>query len=170
MRIDFDNLSDGEGKTEKDKLSAEDVMKEILELSQTELVVLSKSWDMFMAALGGERETVGDAIFGALSDRLICIKEAFKGRPRAIISLNLFNGFRLLCDKASNPQDRGRRNLGVQAFGQRDHSATRGWRHRSLFGVGAAERTSASSRLNQCVAKDADLHGILLQVYQCNLH
>ncbi|CAK9064261.1 unnamed protein product [Durusdinium trenchii] len=60
---------------------------------------------MFMAALGGERETVGDAIFGALSDRLICIKEAFKGRPRAIISLNLFNGFRLLCDKASNPQD-----------------------------------------------------------------
>ncbi|CAK9064043.1 unnamed protein product [Durusdinium trenchii] len=103
--IDFDNLSDGEGKTEKDKLSAEDVMKEILELSQTELVVLSKSWDMFMAALGGERETVGDAIFGALSDRLICIKEAFKGRPRAIISLNLFNGFRLLCDKASNPQD-----------------------------------------------------------------
>ena len=28
-----------------------------------------------MVALGGERETVGDAIFGALSDRLVCIKE-----------------------------------------------------------------------------------------------
>lgn len=38
-------------------------------------------------------------------------QEAFKGRPRAIISLNLFNGFRLLCDKASNPQDRGREDV-----------------------------------------------------------
>ena len=51
--------------------------------------MLSKSWDMFMAALGGERETVGDAIFGALSDRLICIKAAgidttWRGLGRAV--------------------------------------------------------------------------------------
>lgn len=33
-----------------------------------------RSWDMLMTALGGERETVGDAIFGALSNRLTAIQ------------------------------------------------------------------------------------------------
>ncbi|CAK9021335.1 Retrovirus-related Pol polyprotein from transposon TNT 1-94 [Durusdinium trenchii] len=77
----------------------------LLELTQTELVVLKQSWDMLMEALGGERETVGDAIYGILTERLTILKESFKGRPRAIISLNLFNGFRLLCDKARDPEE-----------------------------------------------------------------
>ncbi|CAK9064257.1 unnamed protein product [Durusdinium trenchii] len=102
--LSFEEKEGQEGKIEKEKIDMEN-MKEVLELSQTELVVLSKSWDMLMTALGGERETVGDAIFGALSNRLTAIQEAFKGRPRAIISLNLFNGFRLLCEKAVDPQD-----------------------------------------------------------------
>eukprot|EP00913_Durusdinium_trenchii_P000786 g734.t1 len=108
--IDFDNLE--EGLSPKDKIGA-DTMSDLLELSQTEVVVLNKSWEMFMVALGGERETVGDAIFGALSDRLVFGRgvlsdrwqEAFKGRPRAIISLNLFNGFRLLCNKVGDAED-----------------------------------------------------------------
>ncbi|CAK9015064.1 unnamed protein product [Durusdinium trenchii] len=89
----------------KDKLDSAETLNELLHLSATELCVLKQSWEMFMKSLGGERETVGDAIFGALSHRLTCIKEAFQGRPRAIISLNLFNGFRLLCDKSPVPED-----------------------------------------------------------------
>lgn len=51
---------------------------------------------------------------GVLSDRW---QEAFKGRPRAIISLNLFNGFRLLCNKAGDAEDLRR---GADGMGEAD--------------------------------------------------
>eukprot|EP00913_Durusdinium_trenchii_P006546 g6149.t1 len=100
--VDTDADSDFDVEGNKKEKGGDETLTELLHLSQTELVVLSKSWDMFMVALGGERETVGDAIFGALTSRL---SEAFKGRPRAIVSLNLFNGFRLLCEKSPDPND-----------------------------------------------------------------
>lgn len=103
--VDTDADSDFDVEGNKKEKGGDETLTELLHLSQTELVVLSKSWDMFMVALGGERETVGDAIFGALTSRLSVLQEAFKGRPRAIVSLNLFNGFRLLCEKSPDPND-----------------------------------------------------------------
>ena len=38
-------------------------------------VVLAQSLEMLVSSLGGDRESVGDAIYGALTSSLLCIKE-----------------------------------------------------------------------------------------------
>ena len=49
----------------------------VLQLSNTEVVVLRRAFDMFMAALGYDREAVGDALYGALTGALLTLKSSF---------------------------------------------------------------------------------------------
>jgi len=55
-------------------------------------------------ALGGDRDRVGDAIYGALTGALVTMKDKFI-TPRAVLSLALFNGFRVLGTKNVDPED-----------------------------------------------------------------
>lgn len=77
---------------------------ELLHLTSPQCVVLATSLEMLVSSLGGDRESVVDAIYGALTSSLLCIKESFTS-PRAMMSLRLFNGFRLLATKSSDAED-----------------------------------------------------------------
>jgi len=77
---------------------------ELLKLTKTEVVVLRQAFDMFMAALGHDREAVGDALYGALTGALLTLKSSF-ATPQAVVSLRLFNGFRLLSEKCESPEE-----------------------------------------------------------------
>ncbi|CAK9111484.1 Retrovirus-related Pol polyprotein from transposon TNT 1-94 [Durusdinium trenchii] len=74
-------------------------------LTNTESCVLRRSWELLLGALG-ERESLGDALYGALTGSLVVLKEreSFKN-PRAVTSLKLFNGFRVLTEKSHNPEE-----------------------------------------------------------------
>ncbi|CAK9102504.1 Retrovirus-related Pol polyprotein from transposon TNT 1-94 [Durusdinium trenchii] len=75
-----------------------------LALSSTEATVLRQSFDMVLAALGNDREALGDAIYGLKIHALVAIKENFT-TPRAVVSLRFFNCFRLLLEKAEDPNE-----------------------------------------------------------------
>eukprot|EP00913_Durusdinium_trenchii_P009593 g9013.t1 len=89
-----------------------------LALSSTEATVLRKSFDMVLAALGNDREAMGDAIYGLKIHALVAIKEYGMEpaapalcrqenftTPRAVVSLRFFNCFRLLLEKAEDPNE-----------------------------------------------------------------
>ncbi|CAK9064046.1 unnamed protein product [Durusdinium trenchii] len=59
---------------------------------------------MVLAALGNDREALGDAIYGLKIHALVAIKENFT-TPRAVVSLRFFNCFRLLLEKAEDPNE-----------------------------------------------------------------
>ena len=99
VESDFDEGASG--KTDKSVFGQS---LDLLQLSSPECVVLVRSFDMLVSALGGDRESVGDAIYGALTSSLVCIKESFTS-PRAMLSLRLFNGFRVLAEKTSEPEE-----------------------------------------------------------------
>eukprot|EP00438_Fugacium_kawagutii_P032808 Skav211945 [mRNA] locus=scaffold1086:762172:764871:- [translate_table: standard] len=48
---------------------------DLLQLSQSELFALGRSFELMLTALGGDRDRVGDAIYGAKTTRLITAKE-----------------------------------------------------------------------------------------------
>eukprot|EP00438_Fugacium_kawagutii_P033793 Skav218848 [mRNA] locus=scaffold2397:54135:62539:+ [translate_table: standard] len=75
-----------------------------LQLSESELFALRRSFELLLSALGGDRDRVGDAIYGAKTTQLIAIKESFI-TPRAVLSLALFNGFRVLGHKSEDPEE-----------------------------------------------------------------
>ncbi|CAK9041035.1 unnamed protein product [Durusdinium trenchii] len=75
----------------------------LLDVTNTESCVLRRSWELLLGALG-ERESLGDALYGALTGSLVVLKESFKN-PRAVTSLKLFNGFRVLTEKSHNPEE-----------------------------------------------------------------
>lgn len=76
----------------------------VLKLSPTEVSLLRKSFDMLLLALGNDREAVGDAIYGLKIHALVAIKDNFT-TPRAVVSLRFFNCFRLLLEKAEDPDE-----------------------------------------------------------------
>ena len=76
----------------------------VLTLSQAEVTVVRKSFDLLLAAMGNDREAVGDAIYGLKIHALVAIKENFT-TPRAVVSLRFFNCFRLLLEKVEHPDE-----------------------------------------------------------------
>eukprot|EP00438_Fugacium_kawagutii_P032802 Skav211939 [mRNA] locus=scaffold1086:614185:618354:- [translate_table: standard] len=80
------------------------VNMDLLQLSQSELFALGRSFELMLAALGGDRDRAGDAIYGAKTTQLIAVKDSFV-TPRAVLSLALFNGFRVLGHKSENPEE-----------------------------------------------------------------
>jgi len=77
---------------------------ELLQMTQSELVVLGASFEKLLTALGGDRDRVGDAIYGAKTSALATVKDSFI-TPRAVLSLALFNGFRVLGHKSQDPEE-----------------------------------------------------------------
>eukprot|EP00435_Cladocopium_sp_Y103_P060572 s983_g22.t1 len=77
---------------------------EPLKLTKTEVVVLRRAFEMLMAALGHDREAVGDALYGVLTGALLTLKSSFT-TPQAVVSMRMFNGFRLLCEKCESPEE-----------------------------------------------------------------
>eukprot|EP00438_Fugacium_kawagutii_P006054 Skav218237 [mRNA] locus=scaffold4566:182185:185298:+ [translate_table: standard] len=75
-----------------------------LQLLESELFALRRSFELFVSALGGDRDRVGDAIYGVKTTELIAFKESFI-TPRAVLSLALFNGFRVLSHKSEDPEE-----------------------------------------------------------------
>lgn len=68
---------------------------DLLKLSSTEVVVLRRTWEMLVAALGNDREAVGDALYGALTGALLALHSHFV-TPKARHSSSLqgaFNGW-----------------------------------------------------------------------------
>lgn len=57
-----------------------------------------------LAALGNDREAVGDAIYGTKIGGLVAIKESFT-TPRAVVALRFFNCFRLLLEKVQDCEE-----------------------------------------------------------------
>jgi len=84
-----------------------------LKLNSSEVTVLRKSFDALLVALGNDREAVGDAIYGLKIHALVALKDNFT-TPRAVVSLRFFNCFRLLLEKAEDPDE-----LKIYAFEQR---------------------------------------------------
>eukprot|EP00438_Fugacium_kawagutii_P018862 Skav221108 [mRNA] locus=scaffold233:48017:51407:+ [translate_table: standard] len=80
------------------------VAMDLLKLSQSELFALGRSFELMLGALGGDRDRVGDAIYGAKTSRLVTAMESFI-TPRAVLSLALFNGFRVLGHKSEDPEE-----------------------------------------------------------------
>lgn len=76
----------------------------VLALSPVEVTLLRKSFDLLLASLGNDREAVGDAIYGSKIGALVAIKDKFS-TPRAVVSLRFFNCFRLLLEKAEDPDE-----------------------------------------------------------------
>ena len=65
------------------------------------ILTISASWPH---GLGNDREAVGDAIYGTKIGALVAIKDKFS-TPRAVVSLRFFNCFRLLLEKAEDPDE-----------------------------------------------------------------
>ncbi|CAL1136964.1 unnamed protein product [Cladocopium goreaui] len=80
------------------------VAMDLLQMTQSELFALGRSFELMLAALGGDRDRVGDAIYGAKTMSLMAVKESFM-TPRAVLSLALFNGFRVLGHKSQDPEE-----------------------------------------------------------------
>lgn len=76
----------------------------VLTLGQAEVTVVRKSFELLLAAMGNDREAVGDAIYGLKIHALVAIKENFT-TPRAVVSLRFFNCFRLLLEKVEHPDE-----------------------------------------------------------------
>eukprot|EP00438_Fugacium_kawagutii_P018866 Skav221112 [mRNA] locus=scaffold233:81502:84844:+ [translate_table: standard] len=96
--IDKDNVGEG--------ITAENfgVAMDLLKLSQSELFALGRSFELMLGALDGDRDRLGDAIYGAKTTQLITAQESFI-TPRAVLSLALFNGFRVLAHKSEDPEE-----------------------------------------------------------------
>ncbi|CAK9034042.1 unnamed protein product [Durusdinium trenchii] len=76
----------------------------LLQLLQSEVVVLRQSFEILNKAMGDDKGMVGDAIYSSLAGALISIKDKFS-TPRSLMSMRLYNGFRLLCDKCEDPEE-----------------------------------------------------------------
>eukprot|EP00435_Cladocopium_sp_Y103_P004607 s1037_g1.t1 len=77
---------------------------DLLQLTQSELFSLGRSFELLLQALGNDRDRLGDAIYGVLTSALLAVKESFI-TPRAVLSLALFNGFRVLGHKSEEPEE-----------------------------------------------------------------
>ncbi|CAL1164878.1 unnamed protein product, partial [Cladocopium goreaui] len=77
---------------------------ELLQMTQSELFALGASFEKLLAALGGDRDRLGDAIYGTKTSSLVTLKDSFI-TPRAVLSLALFNGFRVLGHKSQDPEE-----------------------------------------------------------------
>ncbi|CAK9049710.1 unnamed protein product [Durusdinium trenchii] len=75
----------------------------LLQLSQPEIVVLRKSFELLTAALGTDKEMVGDAIYGVLLGALVAIKDKFS-TPRSVMSMRMYNSFRWMVDKCDDQE------------------------------------------------------------------
>ncbi|CAK9102503.1 Retrovirus-related Pol polyprotein from transposon TNT 1-94 [Durusdinium trenchii] len=97
------DLEQGAGKSQEGGDGFGESMR-LVKLSSTEVNVLRQSFDMLLQALGNDREAVGDAIYGTKIGALVAIKDNFT-TPRAVVSLRFFNCFRLLLEKAEDPDE-----------------------------------------------------------------
>ncbi|CAL1127382.1 unnamed protein product [Cladocopium goreaui] len=76
----------------------------VLKMNSTDITLLRTSFDLLLHAMGNDREAVGDAIYGTKIGALVAIKDSFT-TPRAVVSLRFFNCFRLLLEKAEDPDE-----------------------------------------------------------------
>ena len=76
----------------------------LVKLTQPEVMVLKKSFDMLTMALGDDKEAVGNAIYGVLTDALPSVQEKFT-TPRTLMTMRLFNAFRGMADKCDDPEE-----------------------------------------------------------------
>jgi len=102
----------------------------LLQLSHTEVVLLRRTFELFVTALGHDREAVGDALYGALTSALATLQSSFT-TPKAVLSLRLFNGFRILSEKCEDPEDLKNyveslafKHLGIEVTQQRAEQAS----------------------------------------------
>mmetsp|Transcript_27450 Transcript_27450/g.64573 ORF Transcript_27450/g.64573 Transcript_27450/m.64573 type:complete len:346 (-) Transcript_27450:1073-2110(-) len=75
---------------------------EQLKLPSQDVQILRSSWQQLMDAVGHDREQLGDVLYVGLTGSLAVLKDQFI-TPRAVMSLRLFNGFRVVVEKADDP-------------------------------------------------------------------
>eukprot|EP00434_Breviolum_minutum_P043811 symbB.v1.2.039072.t1/scaffold6299.1/size19219/1 len=102
----------------------------LLQLSHTEVVLLRRTFELFVTALGHDREAVGDALYGALTSALATLQSSFT-TPKAVLSLRLLNGFRILSEKCEDAEDLKNyveslafKHLGIEVTQQRAEQAS----------------------------------------------